>query len=155
MDAQASRGVCGFFDDLDDPRVVGRCAHPLNDIVMIGLVALLGDCDDWIEVEMFGQYHEAWFKRFLKLPNGIPSHDTFERVFARLCPKQMNRCFECWMSHLCQAITGESKTIAIDGKTLRASASAKGTADDQPPLHLVSARAQEAKLGLAQGPGGG
>lgn len=152
MDAQASRGVCGFFDDLDDPRVVGRCAHSLNDIVMIALVALLGDCDDWIEVQMFGQYHEAWFRRFLKLPNGIPSHDTFERVFARLCPKQMNRCFERWMSHLCQAITGESKTIAIDGKTLRVSASAKGTGDDQMPLHLVSAWAQEAKLVLAQVP---
>ncbi|HEY4720812.1 MAG TPA: ISAs1 family transposase [Anaerolineae bacterium] len=152
MDAQASRGVCGFFDDLDDPRVVGRCAHSLNDIVMIALVALLGDCDDWVEVEMFGQLHEAWFKRFLKLPNGIPSHDTFERVFARLCPKQMHRCFERWMSQLCQAVTGESKTITIDGKTLRSSASARGSSDDQVPLHLVSAWAQEAKLVLAQVP---
>jgi len=152
MDAETSRGVSCYFDDLDDPRVVGRCAHSLNDIVMIALVALLGDCDDWIEVEMFGQYHEAWFKRFLELPNGIPSHDTFERVFARLCPKQMHTCFERWMSHLCQAITGKPKTIAIDGKTLRASASAKGTSDDQTPLHLVSAWAQEAKLVLAQVP---
>jgi predicted transposase YbfD/YdcC len=159
MDAEASRGACGFFDDLDDPRVIGRCAHSLNDIVMIALVALLGDCDDWVEVEMFGQLHEAWFKRFLsktrrggKLPHGIPSHDTFERVFARLCPKQMHRCFERWMSQLCQAITGESKTITIDGKTLRSSASARAVADDQPPLHLVSAWAQEAKLVLAQVP---
>jgi len=150
MDAEASRGVSRFFDGLDDPRVVGRCDHLLIDIVMIALVALMGDCDDWVEVEMFGRYHEAWFKRFLKLPHGIPSHDTFERVFARLCPKQMNTCFERWMSHLCQAVTGQSKTITIDGKTLRSSASAKGTSDDQRPLHSVSAYAQEAKLVLAQ-----
>ena len=150
MDAEASRGVSRFFDGLDDPRVVGRCDHLLHDIVMIALVALLGDCDDWVEVQMFGDAHEAWFRRFLKLPYGIPSHDTFERVFARLCPKQMNACFERWMSHLCRAVTGEAKTITIDGKTLRSSASAKGTSDDQQPLHLVSAYAQEAKLVLAQ-----
>jgi len=152
MDAESLRGVSRHFDGLNDPRVVGRCDHLLIDIVMIALVALLGDCDDWEDVEMFGRIHESWFKKFLKLPHGIPSHDTFERVFARLCPKQMNACFERWMSHLCKALTGESKTISIDGKTLRSSASAKGSADDQHPLHLVSAWAQEAKLVLAQIP---
>jgi predicted transposase YbfD/YdcC len=163
MDAESSRDVSRFFDGLDDPRVVGRCDHRLIDIVMIALVALMGDCDDWVEVQMFGQYHEAWFRRFLELSNGIPSHDTFERVFVRLCPKQMNTCFERWMSHLCQAVTGESKTIAIDGKTLRSSAPARGGDDDANlpgalpgagagALHLVSAWAQEAKLVLAQVP---
>ena len=152
MDAESLGGVSRYFDGLEDPRVVGRCDHALIDIVMISLVALLGECDDWNDVEMFGCIHEAWFKRFLKLPNGVPSHDTFERVFARLCPKQMNACFERWVSYLCRAITGESKTIAIDGKTLRGSASATGIDDDQKPLHLVSAWAQEAKLVLTQVP---
>ena len=150
MDAESLGGVSRYFDGLEDPRVVGRCDHALIDIVMIALVALLGDCDDWNDVELFGCIHEAWFKRFLKLSHGIPSHDTFERVFARLCPKQMNACFERWVSHLCCAITGEAKTIAIDGKTLRASASATGTDDEHKPLHLVSAWAQEAKLVLTQ-----
>lgn len=152
MDAESLGGVSRYFDGLDDPRVVGRCDHTLIDIVMIALVALLGECDDFNDVELFGNIHEAWFKRFLKLRNGVPSHDTFERVFARLCPKQMNACFERWVSHLYRAITGEVKTIAIDGKTLRSSASATGTDADQKPLHLVSAWAQEAKLVLTQVP---
>ncbi len=152
MDAESLGGVSRYFDGLDDPRVVGRCDHLLIDIVMIALVALMGECDDFEDVEMFGQVHESWFRRFLKLPSGIPSHDTFERLFARLDPQQMHTCFEAWTSHLCAAITGERKTIAIDGKTLRASASATGTDANQKPLHLVSAWAQEAKLVLTQVP---
>lgn len=163
MDAESLRGISRHFDGLDDPRVVGRCDHLLIDILMIALVALLGDCDDWVEVELFGNTHEAWFRRLLKLPHGIPSHDTFERLFARLDPKQMNACFERWMSHLCLQLTGQAKTIAIDGKTLRSSApgsnapqsnaSGKGAGDELPgALHLVSAWAQEAKLVLAQVP---
>jgi len=150
MDAESSRGITRFFHELDDPRVVGRCDHRLIDIVMIALVATLGDTDDWQEVELFGQLHESWFRKFLELPNGIPSHDTFARVFARLCPMQMNRCFEQWMSHLCQTVTGHAKTIAIDGKTLRSSAVAKGTPGDRKPLHMVSAWAHETKLVLGQ-----
>jgi len=152
MDAESLGGVTRYFEGLDDPRVVGRCKHRLIDIVMIALVALMGDCDDWEDVQMFGDIHASWFKKFLALPNGIPSHDTFERLFARLCPRQMNACFERWVSHLCHALTGESKTISIDGKTLRSSASARETDDDQRPLHLVSAWAQQSKLVLAQIP---
>lgn len=100
MDAQVMRDATDLFDELEDPRVVGRCDHRLIDIVMIALVATMGDTDDWQEVAMFGRLHQSWFKKFLELPGGIPSPDTFERVFARLDPAHMNRCFERWITHL-------------------------------------------------------
>ena len=78
---------------------------------MIALVATMGNTDDWQEVEMFGRLHQDWFAKFLELPNGIPSHDTFERVFARLAPAQMNACFERWITsdrrkHCCGLVSG-------------------------------------------------
>ena len=76
MDAQAMRDATAIFDGLEDPRVVGRCKHRLTDIVVIALVALIGPCEDWEEVTEFGEAYEDWFKRFLTLDNGIPSHDT-------------------------------------------------------------------------------
>ena len=152
MDAQAMRDAADFFDGLEDPRVVGRCDHNLIDIVMIALVATMGDTDDWEDIAMFGRLHHDWFAAFLELPHGIPSPDTFARVFARLDPAQMNACFERWVTHLYALVHPESagcKTIAIDGKTLRGSNKARGTTD-QPPLHLVSAWSQEAQLVLGQ-----
>jgi len=156
MDAQAMRGATDFFDDLEDPRVVGRCDHNLIDIVMIALVATMGDTDDWQEVAMFGRLHRDWFENFLELPNGIPSPDTFERVFARLDPAQMNACFERWITHLDALLHPDSggsgggrRAIAIDGKTLRGSNKARG-ATDQKPLHLISAWSHEAKLVIGQ-----
>lgn len=155
MDAQAMRDAVACFDELQDPRVVGRCEHLLIDIVMIALVATMGDTDDWQEVEMFGRLHRDWFETFLELPNGIPSHDTFERVFARLAPAQMNACFERWINHLDGLVNpqagspGARRTIAMDGKTLRGSNKARDAAD-QKPLHLVSAWSHQAKLVLGQ-----
>lgn len=151
MDAQAMRDAADMFSSLEDPRVVGRCDHHLIDIVMVALVATMGDTDDWQEVAMFGRLHHDWFKRFLELPNGIPSPDTFERVFARLDPTQMNACFERWITHLDALLHPDSgrRTIAIDGKTLRGSNKARGSAGRK-PLHLVSAWSHEAKLVLGQ-----
>lgn len=154
MDAQAMRDATGFFDDLQDPRVVGRCDHLLIDIVMITLVATMGDTDDWEEIVLFGRHHQAWFETFLELPNGIPSPDTFARVFARLDPAQMNACFERWITHLARSLDDagcatSTKTIAIDGKTLRGSNKARDAAGRK-PLHLVSAWAHESRLVLGQ-----
>ena len=167
MDAQAMRDATDLFDELEDPRVVGRCTHHLIDIVMITRVATMGDTDDWQEIAMFGQVHQGWFKKFLELPGGIPSHDTFERVFAKLDPAQMNRCFERWVTHLDALVnpapgnnpapespgsagaTSARRTISIDGKTLRGSNKARDSTD-QKPLHLVSAWSHEAKLVLGQ-----
>ena len=86
MDAESLGGVSRYFDGLEDPRVVGRCDHALIDIVMIALVALLGDCDDGNDVGLFGCSAEAAFKRFLKWSNGIPSHDTLN-VCSRGCAR--------------------------------------------------------------------
>lgn len=145
MDAEAARGVTRFFDDLEDPRIHRTRAHKLSDLIMIAIVAVLGDAEHWTEVELFGRSKEAEFRRFLALPNGIPSHDTFNRVFNRLDPEQLNRCFMRWVRHLAEGLG--VRTVALDGKTLRGSAD---PANGEPPLHLISAWAHEAGLVLGQ-----
>jgi len=131
------------FRRLKDPRVVGRTCHLLFDIIVLAICGVLANCDDWPDIALFAQKREAWFRRFLKLPHGVPSHDTFERVFAALDPRALERCCLAWLREVAGLVgTGQ---IAIDGKTLCGSAgSALG------PLHLVSAWATQAGLTLAQ-----
>jgi predicted transposase YbfD/YdcC len=131
------------FGKLRDPRVVGRTRHLLIDIICIAICGVIADCDDWREIALFAQQRETWFKRFLRLPNGVPSHDTFERVFAQLNPRVFERCCVGWL----QCVGGLLGVdhIAIDGKTLCGSANAK-----HGPLHLVSAWAVQAHLSLGQ-----
>lgn len=131
------------FRPLKDPRVVGRSRHLLFDIIVLALCGVIANCDDWPDIALFAQKREAWFRRFLKLPHGVPSHDTFERVFAALDPRALERCCLAWLREVA-GLVGVGQ-IAIDGKTLRGSAgSALG------PLHLVSAWATQASLTLAQ-----
>jgi len=151
MDAQAMRDATALFDDLQDPRVVGRCKHRLTDIVMIALVALIGPCQEWDDVEDFGKAYEDWFKRFLELPHGIPSHDTFGRVFGMLDPAQMNTCFEAWLTFLVNQLGEDAapvKTIAIDGKTLAGKQRRQGRGG-------AAAFAPGQRLGARVGPGAG
>lgn len=147
MDAQAPRGVTRFFDDVQDPRMDRTKDHKLEDILMIALVAILGGAEAWTQVELFGKSKRAWFERFLELPHGIPSHDTFGRVFARIDPDQLGQCFTRWVNHLASLMGIEARTIAIDGKTVRRSADAAG---GDPALHLLSAWAHESGLVLGQ-----
>ena len=144
MAAIASVGsIKKYFRRLKDPRVTGRSSHLLVDIITMAICAVIGNCDDWGDIELFAKEREAWFRRFLRLPNGIPSHDTFERVFARLDPRAFSRgCVE-WL-RAASDLVGISH-IAIDGKTLCGSASSK-----LGPLHLVSAWAAQAHLSLGQ-----
>jgi predicted transposase YbfD/YdcC len=132
-----------FFRRLKDPRVVGRSRHLLVDIVMLAICGVIADCDDWAEIVLFAQKRLAWFKRFLKLPNGVPSHSTFERVFSKLEPRALQSCCLAWLRTV--ADTLGIGHIAIDGKTLCGSACSKWG-----PLHLVSAWATEANLTLGQ-----
>jgi predicted transposase YbfD/YdcC len=135
--------ISKHFARLKDPRRAHRRLHPLQDILVIALCAVLAGAQDWQEIELFGRKRHDWLKRFLRLPNGIPSHDTFERVFDRLRPEAFQACFHVWVRALQEAL--DIKHVAIDGKTLRGSGSAK-----LGPLHLVSAWATAQRLSLGQ-----
>src|SRR6516225_3894552 len=131
------------FRSLQDPRVVGRSRHLLLDLIVLAICGVIGNCDDWPDIALFAQKRQAWFRRFLRLPHGVPSHDTFERVFAALDPRAFERCCLAWLRAVADLVGVEH--IAIDGKTLRGSAgSALG------PLHLVSAWATQARVTLGQ-----
>lgn len=132
-----------YFRGLPEPRVKGRSRHLLVDIVVIAICAVIADCDDWSDIAQFGQHRESWFRRFLKLPYGIPSHDTFERVFAVLDRRAFQRCCVQWFAAVGECLgLGH---IAIDGKTLCGSGHAALR-----PLHVVSAWATAAHLTLGQ-----
>ena len=143
--ATTSLEIKKHFRILRDPRRRHRRLHRLLDIVVIAISAVTGGAESWREIAAFGRRHETWFKRFLELPEGIPSHDTFERVFARLDPKVFQRCLRDWLLAFSNIVA--SKHIAIDGKTLRGS---RRQRSDLGPLHLVSAWARENHLVLGQ-----
>jgi len=132
-----------FFTRLKDPRRVHRRLHHLQDIIVIALCAVIAGAQDWQEIETFGRKRHEWLRGFLALPNGIPSHDTFERVFNRLQPQAFQACFRAWVRAISAALG--IKHVAIDGKTLRGSGSAQ-----LGPLHLVSAWATAQRLSLGQ-----
>ena len=141
--AHSHLAINTYFRKLKDPRINRRKKHLLIDIITITICAVICGCNDWQQIETFARCRHDWLKKFLRLPNGTPSHDTFERVFDRLDPKAFQTCFRAWMHALHDAL-GLSP-IAIDGKTLRAS----GT-DGLKALHLVSAWATANCLSLGQ-----
>jgi predicted transposase YbfD/YdcC len=140
---QADLSIPRFFAKLKDPRRAHRRLHHLQDILVIALCAVIAGAQDWQEIETFGRERKDWLGRFLHLPNGIPSHDTFERVFDRVKPSAFQACFREWVQAVGAAL--RIKHVAIDGKTLRRSGSAK-----LGPLHLVSAWATAQHLSLGQ-----
>jgi predicted transposase YbfD/YdcC len=134
-----------YFRRLKDPRLDRRKRHLLIDILTIAVSAVIGGANTWTDLETFGKRRQDWFASFLKLPNGIPSHDTFERVFDRLDPQAFQRCLVQWLQAISEPLG--LKHLAIDGKTLRHSG---GGASPFRYLHLVSAWATEAQLILGQ-----
>ena len=133
------------FGILEDPRTGHARRHELLDIIVITLCAVICGADNWVEIEEFGKAKEEWFRRFLKLPNGIPSHDTFGRVFGLLDPEQFSACFMDWVRSVSELAQGE--VVAIDGKTLRG---CHDRANGRGPLHMVSAWATENRMVLGQ-----
>jgi predicted transposase YbfD/YdcC len=133
------------FVGLEDPRVERTKRHQLLDMVTLAICAVSGGADNWVEVENFGRAKLAWFQQFLELPNGIPAHDTFGRVFARLDSQQFESCFLEWIEAVREITSGQ--IIALDGKTLRRSHDktiGKGA------IHMVSAWASANRLVLGQ-----
>lgn len=130
---------------LHDPRLNRRKRHILADILTIAVCAVLAGANTWPDIETFGRKRRLWLQRFLELPNGIPSHDTFERVFDRLQPQALQAALLSWL-HEISAVLGV-RHIAIDGKTLRHSG---GGSSPLRYLHLVSAWAVEANVTLGQ-----
>jgi predicted transposase YbfD/YdcC len=141
----ADQSLVGHFAVLEDPRDGTKRRHRLIDMIVIAIAATLCGADGWVQIAQFGREKEAWLRRFLELPHGIASHDTFGRVFALLEPSAFERCFRAWVASIRTVIPGE--IIAIDGKTLRRSHDhAKGLAS----LHLVSAWASANRVVLGQ-----
>jgi len=126
------------FSILPDPRVERTRVHKLEDIITIALCGTICSADTWVEIADFGEAKEPWLRTFLELPGGIPSHDTFGRVFAALDPDIFEHCFQSWVNDL--AGSSEGKLIAIDGKTIRRSLD---RASGNRAIHLVSAWVHE------------
>jgi predicted transposase YbfD/YdcC len=145
MDAPALATVADYFADLPDPRTGPAVRHVLLDIVTVAVCAVLCGADTWVDVALFGRSKEPWLGTFLALPNGIPSHDTFGRVFAALDPTAFEAAFLGWVRERAGVPAGQ--VVAIDGKTLRRS---PDRANGRGPLHLVSAWASGQGLALGQ-----
>lgn len=111
--------ILSYFDDLDDPRIERNRKHPLINIIAIAILGVLCGADTWVDIESYGKAKQAWLSTFLDLRNGIPSHDTFGRVFRWLDAEQFQACFVAWTQSLCQMKAGDG--VSIDGKKLRRS----------------------------------
>jgi len=145
MTADQGLSLAHHFADLTDPRIDRSRLHELLDIVAIAICAVVAGADSWDDIEDFGNAKATWLGSFLDLPNGIPSHDTFRRLFERLAPDEFQRGFLAWIEALHEAT--ERQVIAIDGKTLRRSFD---RARGKSALHLVHAWASANHLLLGQ-----
>jgi predicted transposase YbfD/YdcC len=138
MEKKPSAALLDHFAILPDPRIARHRWHKLSDILVIAVCAVLCGAESFPAIEDFGHEREAWLQHFLELPGGIPSHDTFNRVFRLLDPLQFQAGFLSWMQAVAEATVGE--VVAIDGKARRRSFD-KGTA--KRAIHMVSAWATE------------
>lgn len=133
------------FSDLPDSRIEGKTNHNLIEIIALAICAIVGGCDNWTEIEIFCEGKLDWFKKFLVLKNGIPSHDTFGRVFSLIDSIQFRECFIKWINAIHKTSKGE--IIAIDGKTVRRSFDRP---NKKSAIHMVSAWASNTGLVLGQ-----
>lgn len=143
--AAANLALTEHFAVLEDPRVERTKLHPLVSILTIALCAVICGAESWDDIALFGEAKETWLKSFLDLPHGIPSHDTFNRVFAALNPQQFQECFVAWMKAVAEVLPAQ--VIAIDGKTVRGS---HDRSWGKSAIHIVSAWASANRLVLAQ-----
>jgi hypothetical protein len=134
------------FSKLADPiRQNLNILHDFNDILVLAICGILAGADHWVSVETFGKEKKDWFKSFLKLENGIPSHDVFSSVFSKLSTELFQECFISWVSTITSLLPGE--VVPIDGKTVRRS---HDSASNLKAAHVVSAWANDNKMVLGQ-----
>ena len=134
-----------FFSKLQDPRIDRTKRHNLMDILTIAICAVVCGADSWVDVEQFGNSKREWLGRFLEIPNGIPSHDTFGRVFCALDAEQFQGCFIEWVKAISEVTEGQ--IVAIDGKSVRRSHDGRA---GRSAIHVVNAWASANRLVLGQ-----
>ncbi len=137
--------IADHFLGIEDPRIDRTKRHNLIDIMTIAVCAVICGADGWVAIETYGCAKYSFLKTFLELPNGIPSHDTFTRVFAQINPQEFQSCFLNWMKSIQKITNGE--VVALDGKTLRGS---YDKSSEQSAIQIVSAWATTNKLVLGQ-----
>lgn len=145
MSTELMPSIENCFGDMPDPRVTGRCDHKLLDIIIIAVCGVLCGADSWVAIEMVGKAKEGWFREFLELEHGIPSHDTFGYVFAKLDHEAFQTRFIRWVEAVTTVTQGQ--VVAIDGKTARGS---HDKINGKAAIHLVSAWASENGIVLGQ-----
>lgn len=143
MEAQATEEILRYFRDVPDPRAANAW-HPLPDVMTIAILAVFCGARGWADVEFWAHNHKDWLAGFLKLPHGIPTHDTYDRIFAAIDPDAFERCFMSWSATL---VASGKQLIAIDGKTLRHSFEHGWS---RTPIHMVSAFVTGNQLVLGQ-----
>lgn len=134
-----------YFEEIEDNRIAWKIKHDLKETIVVVICAVAGGCDSWEVIEDFARVKLDWYREVihLRLANGIPPHDTMQRIFGMIKPEQFEKCFSMWMSSIAQKSDGE--IISIDGKTLRGSKNG-----EQKPLHMISAWANENQIVLGQ-----
>ncbi|MGB5768603.1 MAG: ISAs1 family transposase [Crocosphaera sp.] len=150
---EIQNNLLGYIEEIEDPRVARTKKHLLKDILALqphsrsetAILAVIGGAEGWEDMENYGIAKEQWLSEFLELPNGIPSDDTFRRVFERIEPESLEKCLEQWIQTIMGSLKGE--IIPIDGKTLRGSYDRN---QGQSALHLVTAWASDQRLVLGQ-----
>ena len=145
MENQPTASLVKHFESLTDPRRGNAKAHLFLEILIIAILAVICGADGWSDVELFGKNKKAWLKTFLQLPKGIPSHDTFGRVFAKLKPEEFQNRFIEWVRAVEKLAAGQ--VIAVDGKKLRRS---HDQATGKAAIYMVSAWATQNQLVLGQ-----
>ena len=145
MEERISAGIEKHFGNIEDPRIERTKLHKLVDIVVIAICAVIAGGDNWEDIEEFGKARIEWFQTILEIPNGIPSHDTFNRLFARIEPEQFQKSFISWMKSASELIGGQ--VIAIDGKVVRRS---HDNGIGKAAIDMVSAWATANQLVLGQ-----
>lgn len=144
MESESKLSIAEIFVGVREPRQAKKVEHKLTDLLVVAICGVLAGADDFVEIEEWGKEKLTWFRRYLQLEQGIPSHDTFGRVFAAIDPEEFGAAFRRWVSGILPRL-GNEEVVAIDGKTSRRSGRVGST-----PLHLVSAFAAGAGLVLGQ-----